>query len=164
VQYSTGKYPTILTEWRMKRRKDLYNGDDTHLRDWVSGAALAVRTAVFEEVGGFDERYFMYFEDVDLCARIRDAGHEIHYLPSTRVEHLGGGSQPGGLPPGIQKEYRRSQLLYYRAHASIVNNILLRAYLIARFVPRRFSPDREERSLASGVLSLVFTPRDEHRH
>jgi GT2 family glycosyltransferase len=91
----------------MSRRHNLYKREDTVRRDWVSGAAMVVRRAVFEEVGGFDERYFMYFEDVDLCARIRGAGHEIHYVHAISVEHLRGGSQPGGIPPSVQIEYRR---------------------------------------------------------
>ena len=119
---------------------------------------------MFDAAGGFDERFFMYFEDVDLCARIRKAGQEIHYLRQVCVEHIGGGSQPGGLSPAIQREYRRSQLLYYRAHASLADNVLLRGYLAAKFVPRLFRRDAAERALASAVLSYLFGFPDEHRH
>ena len=60
--------------------------------DWVSGACLAVRRAVYEEVGGLDERYFLYFEDVDWCTRIRRAGWRVVYNPAIQVTHLGGQS------------------------------------------------------------------------
>jgi len=99
AQYSTGKFPTPWSEWRMSRRHNLYKAEDTVRRDWVSGAAMVVRRTVFEEVGGFDYRYFMYFEDVDLCARIRGAGHEIHYLPGISVEHLRAGASPAASLP-----------------------------------------------------------------
>ena len=156
VQYSTGKFPTVWSEWRMSLRHDLYKRQDTVRRDWVSGAALVVRRTVFEEVGGFDERYFMYFDDVDLCARISRTGHEIHYIPDVRVEHMGGGSQPGGIPPSVQKEYRRSQLLYYTRHASMIDNVLIRGYLFATSLCRRFLGNRDHRAIASNVLSMLF--------
>ena len=164
VQYSTGKFPTVWSEWRMSRRHNLYAREDAVLRDWVSGAALVVRRTVFEALGGFDERYFMYFEDVDLCERIWRAGYEIHYLPVVRLVHLGGGSQPGGIPPSLQKEYRRSQLLYYSRHASMINNLFVRLYLFARFLPHRFFGNRDQRRVASAVLSRLVRSTDEHRH
>jgi N-acetylglucosaminyl-diphospho-decaprenol L-rhamnosyltransferase len=158
VQYSTGRFPTVWSEWRMSRRHDLYKRENTVRRDWVSGAALVVRRRVFEEVGGFDERYFMYFDDVDLCARIASAGHEIHYIPVVRVEHLGGGSQPGGIPTSVQKEYRRSQLRYYTRHASMIDNVLIRGYLLAMSLWRRLLGNPDQRAVASNVLSMLFRP------
>jgi N-acetylglucosaminyl-diphospho-decaprenol L-rhamnosyltransferase len=57
---------------------------------WLSGACLLLRREAFEAVGGFDERYFMYFEDTDLCARMAAAGFDIVYAPSATVVHHGG--------------------------------------------------------------------------
>ncbi|MGH9225877.1 MAG: glycosyltransferase family 2 protein [Acidimicrobiales bacterium] len=58
--------------------------------DWVSGSCFLVRRAAYEAVGGFDERYFMYAEDVDLCWRLWRAGWRIAYEPAGRVVHRGG--------------------------------------------------------------------------
>ena len=58
--------------------------------DWVSGAAIWLRCEALDEVGGWDDRYFMYVEDVDLCWRLREAGWRIAYQPEGRVEHLQG--------------------------------------------------------------------------
>jgi N-acetylglucosaminyl-diphospho-decaprenol L-rhamnosyltransferase len=58
--------------------------------DWVSGACFLVRRAAFEEVGGFDESYFMYAEDVDLCWRLARAGWRTGYVPEAEVTHLQG--------------------------------------------------------------------------
>jgi N-acetylglucosaminyl-diphospho-decaprenol L-rhamnosyltransferase len=58
--------------------------------DWVSGASLIVRREVFETVGLLDERYFMYYEEVDFCLRARRAGFTCWYVPTSRVVHFVG--------------------------------------------------------------------------
>lgn len=60
--------------------------------DWVSGTCMLVRRSAFDAVGGFDEDYFMYVEDVDLCWRLRAAGWRVAYEPSARVVHTVGAS------------------------------------------------------------------------
>jgi N-acetylglucosaminyl-diphospho-decaprenol L-rhamnosyltransferase len=65
-------------------------GEDQHTArdaDWVSGAGFLVRRDAFEAVGGFDEAYFMYVEDVDLCWRLHRAGWAVIYEPSARIVH-----------------------------------------------------------------------------
>ena len=62
--------------------------------DWVSGACVLLRRSVLEELAGLDEGFFMYSEDIDLCKRLRQAGHELRYEPSAVVEHEGGASAP----------------------------------------------------------------------
>ena len=56
---------------------------------WVSGACMVVERAAFETVGGFDERFFLYKEEEDLCLRLRDAGGRVRYEPAVRVSHVG---------------------------------------------------------------------------
>jgi GT2 family glycosyltransferase len=55
--------------------------------DWVAGMFMGFRREVFAEAGGFDERYFLYYEDVDLCARLRAAGYRIRWEPEAEVIH-----------------------------------------------------------------------------
>lgn len=62
--------------------------------DWVSGACILARRTVLEELGGFDEGFFMYCEDIDLCRRIQDAGHDLRYEPAAVITHIGGASAP----------------------------------------------------------------------
>lgn len=60
--------------------------------DWVSGGCMMVRKKLFDELGGFDEGYFMYLEDMDLCLRVRQKGYAVHFSPACRVTHVGQGS------------------------------------------------------------------------
>jgi lipopolysaccharide/colanic/teichoic acid biosynthesis glycosyltransferase len=55
--------------------------------EWALGAALVIRRRDFDRVGGFDDGFFLYFEDVDLCVRLRRAGSQVHYLPSVSLVH-----------------------------------------------------------------------------
>jgi N-acetylglucosaminyl-diphospho-decaprenol L-rhamnosyltransferase len=76
---------------RNYRRTDLDVAPDTTVTvDWVSGACFLARRAAFEAVGGFDESYFMYAEDVDLCWRLGRAGLRVAYAPGAEVTHLQG--------------------------------------------------------------------------
>jgi len=62
--------------------------------DAISGACVMIRRNIFESIGGFNEDYFMYAEDIDLCKRLRSAGYELLYEPAALVEHEGGASVP----------------------------------------------------------------------
>lgn len=101
---------------------------------WVTGAALLIRRTVFEEVGGFDEAMFMYFEDKDLCARVREAGYDIEFDPAVTLVHLKGGSSTGDLSAPLRAAYRASQRRFYEKHRPRYERILLSWYqaLIAR--------------------------------
>jgi hypothetical protein len=60
--------------------------------DWVAGASLMIRRAVIDAVGGFDETFFLYFEETDLCRRAARAGWATHYVPQSVVAHEGSAS------------------------------------------------------------------------
>ena len=97
--------------------------DRAALVDWVPGAFAMIRRNVLEAVGHFDERFFLYYEEVDLCRRIREAGHEVAYWPDIQVVHLGGESSRT-LHSALMSRSgsqlvlwrMRSALLYYRKH------------------------------------------------
>jgi N-acetylglucosaminyl-diphospho-decaprenol L-rhamnosyltransferase len=84
--------------------------------DWVAGTCLLVRRSVFDQLGGFDERYFMYVEDVDLCWRAGQAGWRVGYEPAGRVGHLIGVSSDQA-PYRMILEHHRS--LYRFAAVSL---------------------------------------------
>jgi GT2 family glycosyltransferase len=77
----------------------------------VIGAALALRGDVLRATGGFDRRYFLYFEEADLCRRVRDAGHRVAVVRGALVEHAGGASSDPRRGPALNW-YLRSLFLY----------------------------------------------------
>jgi len=83
--------------------------------DWVSGACLLIRRAALERVGLLDERYFLYTEDVDLCAAVRAQGGGVRFSPEAEVVHERGASR-ASAPGPAEQAYRRSQLAFYRKH------------------------------------------------
>lgn len=83
--------------------------------DYVSGACMLVRRAAFDEVGGFDERYFLYAEEVDLCYGLRAHRWEVWYQPAAQVVHRGGASS---AERGREREAAlyRSRIRFFRKH------------------------------------------------
>ncbi|MDC8772974.1 glycosyltransferase family 2 protein [Roseateles albus] len=89
--------------------------------DWVPGAFALLRHELFDQLGGFDERFFLYYEEVDLCRRIQAAGYGVMYWPQIRVRHIGGASARTVQGETVAKAgaqltlwRARSGLLYYR--------------------------------------------------
>lgn len=83
--------------------------------DWVSGACLLVRRRVAEAIGGLDERFFLYTEDVDFCAAARARGWKVLFTPSAEIVHLRGRSR-ATVAGHMNAAYRRSHLAFYRKH------------------------------------------------
>jgi N-acetylglucosaminyl-diphospho-decaprenol L-rhamnosyltransferase len=76
----------------LPRYRPTWRGIPSRQGHWVKGAALAIRREAFAAVDGFDESYFMYAEELDLCHRLHGAGWEIHYTPEATVVHIEGAS------------------------------------------------------------------------
>lgn len=95
--------------------------------DWVPGAYSIIRRSVLEQIGAFDERFFLYFEEVDLCQRIKAAGYRVVYWPEIRIVHIGGESSRtikrltfSGSGSQLTLWRMRSQALYYRKHHGLL--------------------------------------------
>lgn len=99
---------------------------------WLSAACLLCRRDSFEAAGGFDEEFFLYFEDIDLCARLRKAGGRLLFDPSVKVVHEGG-STTSVRSAASRFEYRRSQVLFYGKHRSRMSEAILRFLLRIEF-------------------------------
>ena len=98
-------YPASQKVWESSKKREA---------DWVSGASLFIRKELFDKLGGFDENFFMYFEDIDLCRRIREAGYRVIYFPEFSVRHFGGKSFKDKK---LQKKYfYQSQDCYFKKH------------------------------------------------
>ncbi|MBI4261238.1 MAG: glycosyltransferase family 2 protein [Actinobacteria bacterium] len=82
--------------------------------DWISGSAMFLRREALEEVGDFDERFFMYAEDVDICTRLRAAGWKVLFSPEVEVRHVGGVATR--RDPRMPLEHSRSAYRYFAKH------------------------------------------------
>lgn len=100
---------------------------------WLSAACLLCRRKAFEQAGGFDENFFIYFEDIDLCLRLREAGWKLVYIPGTRIFHEGGATT-SPRRDFSRYQYRKSQLSFYRKHSPGISLSLLRASLKVNLV------------------------------
>ncbi len=122
LQDSAWRFPTPLVSTLGlltvgKRGVKQSRGDAPHGVDWVMGAALVLRREALDEVGLFDEEFFLYSEEVDLQFRLRQAGWDVHYFPSATVVHHE--SQfSADIPERRINEMWRSRHRYWRKHHS----------------------------------------------
>lgn len=98
--------------------------------DYVEGACLLVRRAALEQVGGLDEGYFMYAEEVDWCRRMAAQGWEVWYQPVARVVHIGGASS-ANRKTSREADLYRSRVRYFRMQHGRVQAELLKAMIVA---------------------------------
>jgi N-acetylglucosaminyl-diphospho-decaprenol L-rhamnosyltransferase len=144
-QLSFGARPGLFAELRERRRQRQSRGGGGRLLDarirqaasplephWITGACMLIRRDAWEAIRGFDEAFFFYFEDVDLCTRLRRAGWTVLYRPEASVLHYGGGSDPLANPR-IVVSYRREQLRYYARYNGRFSFLVLRRYLLRKF-------------------------------
>jgi GT2 family glycosyltransferase len=96
----------LMTDWSHDRIEPV---------DWLSGACIMLSREMVERIGGMDEGYFMYIEDVDLCYRAHQAGYEVVYFPRVAVTHHIGRSTET-MPNRSIVQWHRSMWRYYRKH------------------------------------------------
>ena len=97
------------------------------------GTAFLIRKSVFNRIGGFDPKFFLYFEESDLCLRIRRLGEKIFLLPQAKLIHYWGKSTPHS--PAINKIFAASRYYYFRKHFGLVWALIVE--LFARLSPLR---------------------------
>jgi GT2 family glycosyltransferase len=103
--------------------------------EWVSGAAMMLRRSAYEEAGGFDEGYFMYVEDVDLCWRLRRAGWEIRYFPDVEIlHHIARASSQQSTR--MLYHHHRSMFRFFRRRHPGAAGLLLSPFILAAIAAR----------------------------
>jgi len=100
--------------------------------DWLVGAALMTRRAVLEQVGGFDEGYFMYSEELDWCRRVKAAGWQIVYLPDAQIVHYEGKSSEQ-VVAARHIRFQTSKIRYFRKFHGALAAEVLRIFILAAF-------------------------------
>jgi N-acetylglucosaminyl-diphospho-decaprenol L-rhamnosyltransferase len=132
--YSHGSAPTpgylLRRLWSHLRGRYLHQwaGSQPQDVDWVAGTCMLVRRRAIEAVGGLDERFFLYFEDVDWGWRLRRAGWRVVFLPDIAITHVGGGSVGTGARPHYDRSLVRLYAKYYGAFAAFGAWLALRLY------------------------------------
>jgi len=144
LQYSLRKFPDILTPFtentnlsripgihRFSRKSRLmdWNHDEIREVEQPAGAAFMIKRYVLETLGPLNSCYHMFFEDVDLCFRIRKNGWKIFYLPDAEIIHHGGQSVKKRTDMGIQ--FYRSLIKYFMQHCGTSGVIKVRFSMVA---------------------------------
>jgi GT2 family glycosyltransferase len=108
--------------------------------DWVAGSCLMTPRAVFDALGGFDEAFFLYWEDADYCRRAAAAGFRSMYLPAVAVRHAAAGSSVFAQDRAI-RAFHESAYRLYRKHSGpagramaplVLGGLSARAWLLRR--------------------------------
>jgi GT2 family glycosyltransferase len=117
--------------------------------DWISGSVIMIRSEVFRKIGGFDEDFWMYFEDVDLCHRIRNISLEVVCCRNITIEHNHGGSSRINLRTAslTKTEVHISRHVYISKHKKGFDKFLIQSFLVINNVIN---------GLITGILGLFF--------
>jgi GT2 family glycosyltransferase len=118
----------VLTRYYMDDTRD----DATQAVDWINGSAMFVRRAVYDQIGGFDEQFFMYSEELDWCYRAKQAGWQIVYLPTAQVIHYEGKSSEQ-VVAARDIYFHSSKIRFFRKYRGAAVAAILRAFLLAMF-------------------------------
>jgi len=129
-----------VTPWRiiknnlgLNQNKKFHTQKDNLEVGWVSGGTMLIRKDIFQKLGGFDEKIFMYWEDIDLCRRVKNLGFDILYFPGLVIRHLGGKSFKNKMEQ--KKYYYQSQNYYLQKHFGKIVGLLMR-WIRTVFCPR----------------------------
>jgi len=136
---ATGSFPeffnlTGIQRAIFRKRKSEVGSRESEVvfPDWVSGSVVLIRKEIFNKVGGFDENFWMYFEDVDLCKRVRDNNGVIAFCRNISIEHNHGGSSRINVHTAslTKTEVHISRHLYISKHKSGFNRLLIQFFLV----------------------------------
>ena len=149
----------VINPYRHLWEKAQVTGEPTVV-DWLSGAGLMVRRKVLDEIGPFDERYFFYMEETDLCKRARAAGWLVVFVPTAVIIHHGGQSEGkvrGGL---LTLSGTLSELRYFTKHRRVAELFLLKCLILVEFLLKLLLTKRNDprrwayREVLESVLGL----------
>lgn len=136
AQLSTGKFYTLLTSIGMLiglDRLQFFRSSPKQIFevDWVMGAAMLVSKKLFNEVGGFDEHFFMYVEDMELCFRIRKKGYRVVFYPEAKIVHQEHGSSNRSF--AIVNIYD-GILYFFKKHKSFTEYVIIKTAFMLKAI------------------------------
>jgi GT2 family glycosyltransferase len=106
--------------------------EELTVTDWVSGSVILLRRELFQKLRGFDEDFWMYFEDVDLCRRVKNVGGKIAFCRNITIEHNHGGSSRINLKTAAitKTEVHISRHMYISKHKRGLDMVLIQTFLV----------------------------------
>jgi N-acetylglucosaminyl-diphospho-decaprenol L-rhamnosyltransferase len=135
-------------ELRLDRYESEFEGD------WTIGSFLLARREALDAVGGFDESFFLYSEEVDLCLRVRSAGWQVLHVPTVTILHHG--STGRALDPKLASQSAWGQIQYARKHLPAHSRATVRAALVVRYGIRSLHGDGRRRKAARAATALTL--------
>lgn len=94
--------------------------------DVVPGTALLLKRSLYQKVKGFDKNFFLYFEESDMCRRIRKLGYKLHILPHAKILHFWAVSTPAS--PRLKKVFDQSRFYYFRKNFGVINALVVELF------------------------------------
>lgn len=177
LQFSYGKFPTVfsnildLFKPPPHRKVQTSGYDSPHYIDWVTGAFMMINRKLFTDIGYFDENYFMYYEETDICFRAKAQGWQILYDPSPQVIHkIPHSTKKDNIPLFIQAEIRKSHLYFFRKNRSYLSyfTIFLASFILlvlkwCRYVFQNTQKRKQTAALIS-VIWITFKKLTPHNY
>ena len=118
------------SRWAGKYNLTYLDPEKIHKVDAISGSCMLIKSKLFKQISGFDEKFFMFGEDLDLCKRIWESNHEIHYLPETKIIHYKGESVKTA-PYDSREAFYHSMNIYINKHYSSTLGAFTRFFIAA---------------------------------
>jgi len=148
------------SKWAGRYNLNYLNPDEVHSVEAISGSCMFIRSDLFHKVDGFDERFFMFGEDLDLCFQVHQHGHDVHYLPTTQVMHYQGESVKSAPYDSLNAFYQ-AMLLFSDKHfsksGSILSKIAIRSGIFLRKLVSLINEKRSQIiSVALDALVVLF--------
>ena len=134
------------SKWAGRYNLNYLNPNEIHKVDAISGSCMFIRSELFNKIGGFDERFFMFGEDLDLCYQVYKQGREVHYMPTTQIMHYQGESVKSAPYDSLNAFYQ-AMILFSEKHFSKGRSILSKLVIrLGIFIRKLISIINEKRS------------------
>ncbi len=148
------------SKWAGRYNLNYLNPDEIHKVDAISGSCMFIRSDLFNKIGGFDERFFMFGEDLDLCYQVYQQEFDVYYLPKTQIMHYQGESVKSAPYDSLNAFYQ-AMILFSEKHFSKSENILTKFVIKSGIFARKLvSIINEKRSqiisVALDALVVLF--------
>jgi len=141
--FGSGPHPSANCQMRFNlftgANADLVEGAETaepHEVDYIWGTAMLLRVGAIKRMGMFDDRFFLFYEDTDLCFRAREAGYKVSLVACAGVQHLAGRTTVHHRPVGVFC-WTRNRAWFVRRHGSMKQRIVFNLYSFGYWYPRR---------------------------